>query len=178
MQGHFSGGPRKRKPVSAAPTDPQQAARRPLSPPLIHPSSRKRPATASSQSVPTGTLQILGVWFRLRFRPPLIPPDENRKPSLTPRSPPLGRTCSASSNRLVRTRTLGGVGAGRGNPPGYPIYVAELAWACCYCSNVRRDQSPITSTSRPEVGDTIVARIDECYAAEIENGSLTFKNSN
>ena len=33
----------------------------------------------------------------------------------------LGATCSPSSNRLVRTRMLGGVGAGRGNPPGYPI---------------------------------------------------------
>jgi len=32
-----------------------------------------------------------------------------------------GPTGSASSNRLVRTRTLRGVGAGRGNPPGYPI---------------------------------------------------------
>ena len=29
--------------------------------------------------------------------------------------------CSLLVNRLVRTRMLGGVGAGRGNPPGYPI---------------------------------------------------------
>lgn len=31
---------------------------------------------------------------------------------------PLGQICSLSSNRVVRTRTLRGVGAGRGNPPG------------------------------------------------------------
>ncbi|MBW3600327.1 MAG: ParA family protein [Planctomycetes bacterium] len=33
----------------------------------------------------------------------------------------LGPACSPSTNRLVRTRMLGGVGAGRGDPPGYPI---------------------------------------------------------
>ncbi|MFO7904658.1 MAG: group II intron maturase-specific domain-containing protein [Planctomycetota bacterium] len=33
----------------------------------------------------------------------------------------LGAACSSSWNRLVRPRLLGGVGAGRGNPPGYPI---------------------------------------------------------
>ena len=31
------------------------------------------------------------------------------------------RACSASWNRRMRTRMCGGVGAGRGNPPGYPI---------------------------------------------------------
>jgi hypothetical protein len=34
----------------------------------------------------------------------------------------LERACSSATNRLVRTRMLGGVGAGRGNPPGYPIW--------------------------------------------------------
>ena len=31
------------------------------------------------------------------------------------------RACSASWNRRMGTRLCGGVGAGRGNPPGYPI---------------------------------------------------------
>ncbi len=35
---------------------------------------------------------------------------------------PLERACSSATNRLVRTRMLGGVGAGRGNPSGYPIW--------------------------------------------------------
>jgi hypothetical protein len=33
----------------------------------------------------------------------------------------------SSRNRLVRARMLGGVGAGRGNPPGYPM--VRPAWA-------------------------------------------------
>ena len=33
----------------------------------------------------------------------------------------LGPACSPPSNRLVRTRMPGGVVAGRGHPPGYPI---------------------------------------------------------
>jgi hypothetical protein len=41
----------------------------------------------------------------------------------------LGRACSASSNRVVRTRTLRGVGAGRGNPPGYPIRRSEVSYS-------------------------------------------------
>jgi len=38
--------------------------------------------------------------------------------------PALGETCLTSLsdlNRLVRTRMLGGVGAGEGDLPGYPI---------------------------------------------------------
>jgi len=38
--------------------------------------------------------------------------------------PTLIRAGSSSKNRLVRTRLLGGVGAGDGNALGYPIYVA------------------------------------------------------
>ena len=37
------------------------------------------------------------------------------------RRPTLGCACSSSWNRLVRIRMLGGVGAGAGNRPGYPI---------------------------------------------------------
>jgi len=36
----------------------------------------------------------------------------------------VGRACSASSNRVVRTRMLRGVGAAVSNGRGYPIYVA------------------------------------------------------
>ena len=36
-------------------------------------------------------------------------------------SRPLDRTSLSDLNRLVRTRMLGGVGAGEGNLPGYPI---------------------------------------------------------
>ena len=32
------------------------------------------------------------------------------------------------SGRRVRNRMLGGVGAGRGNPPGYPIWATPLPW--------------------------------------------------
>jgi hypothetical protein len=32
-----------------------------------------------------------------------------------------GSDLSPSSNRRMRSRMYGGVGAGRGNPPGYPI---------------------------------------------------------
>jgi len=33
----------------------------------------------------------------------------------------MGQTCSTSTNRLVRTRMLGGVGGGASNGPAYPI---------------------------------------------------------
>ena len=39
----------------------------------------------------------------------------------------LERACSASKNRLVRTRMLGGVGAGVSDGPGYPISASEAA---------------------------------------------------
>ena len=37
----------------------------------------------------------------------------------------LERACSPAANRRMRTRTYGGVGAGRGNPSGYLIWPAE-----------------------------------------------------
>ena len=36
---------------------------------------------------------------------------------------PLERACSSAANRRMRTRTYGGVGAGRGNPSGYLIWM-------------------------------------------------------
>ena len=41
------------------------------------------------------------------------------------------RCCSAIGNRPVRTRTRGGVGAGGGKPPGYPI-------SMCSAKNVEK----------------------------------------
>ena len=46
-----------------------------------------------------------------------------RRTKLAQHEPPMGTACSASSNRVVRTRTLPGVGAGTGDRPGYPIYI-------------------------------------------------------
>ena len=41
----------------------------------------------------------------------------------------LGKTCSSSLNRLVRTRMLGGVGKVPGDGHPYPIYVLfSLSW--------------------------------------------------
>ena len=44
--------------------------------------------------------------------------------------PTWERANSSSVNRLVRTRLLGGVGAGSGNAPGYPIYPDNRVIRC------------------------------------------------
>jgi hypothetical protein len=76
---------------------------------LIFPTGNNRDGVGRAASLESDARVSDGVSGRCVQQRACLP-DGSRTPGLNP-----------SSNRRMRTRTYGGVGAGRGNPPGYPI---------------------------------------------------------
>ena len=107
------------------------------------------------------------------------------------------QSARTARNRRTRTRMYGGVGAGRGNPPGDPIERQRLGLlaASAFASELVRElpatpQSPLLTSSRttnvygrkfsPSI-DTIVSvslRIISCFCVGVKTPSIIFTFSN